>query len=501
MSSDNELLRVYAEANSQEAFAELVRRHSNLVYSAALRQTHNDAHLAQDVAQLVFADLARKARKLAGHPCLTGWLYTSTFFSARKLTRTEQRRRIREQEAQSMQQLLKSIPEDEWERIEPVLDQAMHQLKEDERSVILMRYFENQQFSEIGTQIGLSEDGARKRVDRALNKLRLALSKHATASTAALGLALSANAVHQVPPGLVPWLTTTALAGASTTTGTVTVLWKLIAMNKIQTATITAFVLASVLTPLIVSLRAENQLRSQDELLKQQSNQMLAVITENTHLKRQLQEAKRAVPKDSREFNEVLRLRDHATQLRRAADEMAAPGSVVPLSAEDKLVKLREKASLQVAQLKEWLADHPSEETPELRLASDSAWINAVNTLDEDNDFARALSKLRFNQEAGCLAALSEAWRKYAEEHKVPVPNSLKDLRPYLDAPIGDEVIQRYVIVSGRHLASPLGDIGEWVLTQAAPVNPALDWRMGFSQSGLNNILGEGVTNRWDLLP
>jgi hypothetical protein len=98
MTSNSELLRRYAATGSEAAFAELVQRHVNLVYSAALRQVNGDAHLAQDVAQTVFTDIARKAASLSRHNTLTGWLYTSAHFAAAKIVRTENRRQAHESE-------------------------------------------------------------------------------------------------------------------------------------------------------------------------------------------------------------------------------------------------------------------------------------------------------------------------------------------------------------------------------------------------------------------
>ena len=92
MNDDAQLLRRYGEDHSESAFAELVARHIDPVYSAALRQLNGDTHLAQDVAQTVFADLARKARALSRHEVLTGWLYQATRFAAAKAVRTERRR-------------------------------------------------------------------------------------------------------------------------------------------------------------------------------------------------------------------------------------------------------------------------------------------------------------------------------------------------------------------------------------------------------------------------
>src|SRR5690348_16345127 len=129
MTDDAELLRQYAIAGSEHAFAELVSRHLPLVYSAALRQLGGDHELAKDVAQTVFIDLARKARSLQHHTVLAAWLYTSTRFAANTARRSEYRRHSREQKAAAMQELnATSDPNSEWDRISPLLDEAMHDL-------------------------------------------------------------------------------------------------------------------------------------------------------------------------------------------------------------------------------------------------------------------------------------------------------------------------------------------------------------------------------------
>src|SRR5260370_1102196 len=117
MNDDAELLRRYVEGNSQEVFAELVRRHLGLAYHAALRQTGGDAHRAQDVSQVVFTDLARKASQLVDRTTLAGWLYTSVRYAAAQVLRAERRRQAREQEVHLMNELLSdSTPSADWER-------------------------------------------------------------------------------------------------------------------------------------------------------------------------------------------------------------------------------------------------------------------------------------------------------------------------------------------------------------------------------------------------
>jgi len=218
MNDDATLLRRYAEARSESDFAELVRRHLNLVYSAALRQVNGDAHLAQDVTQLVFTDLARKAAQLAGHRVLAGWLFTSTRFAAAKLVRGEQRRRTREQEAELMQEPDPTAALD-WERVRPVLDEALAELDERDREAILLRYLEGHDFSAVGAKLALSDNAARMRVDRAVDKLRGLLARRGVTSTAAaLALTLANQAVVAAPSGLAATVTGAAIAGTGTAT-------------------------------------------------------------------------------------------------------------------------------------------------------------------------------------------------------------------------------------------------------------------------------------------
>ncbi|HVS54300.1 MAG TPA: sigma-70 family RNA polymerase sigma factor [Opitutaceae bacterium] len=215
MSTDAELLRRFADERAEAAFAELVQRHLPLVYFAALRQLGGDAHAAEDVAQTVFADLARKARTLANHATLAGWLHTSTRFASAKMRRAEASRHRHEQESELMHALHSGPnPAADWERLRPLIDEAIHELDERDRDAVLLRFFEGRAFAEIGAMLHASEDAARMRVDRALEKLRRLLARRGVNSTAAaLALAFANHAGARVPPGLAPAITGAALAG------------------------------------------------------------------------------------------------------------------------------------------------------------------------------------------------------------------------------------------------------------------------------------------------
>jgi len=223
MSTDAELLRRYVEERSEAAFAELVRLHLNLVYFAALRQVGGDTHRAQDVAQTVFTDLARKARELTGRATLTGWLHTSTRFAASKQRRADFTRQQREQEAATMNAFLPNpdpAPAAEWERLRPLIDDAIHELDERDREAVLLRYFENRPFAEIGATLRLSDDAARMRVDRALEKLRAALARRGVNSTSAALATVFANQVAaSAPAGLASAITGAALTSVGASGG------------------------------------------------------------------------------------------------------------------------------------------------------------------------------------------------------------------------------------------------------------------------------------------
>jgi RNA polymerase sigma factor (sigma-70 family) len=335
MSEDAELLRRYADEHSEAAIAELVRRHVDLVYSAALRLVRGDAHRAQDVTQQVFTELARQSKRLIRHPAPVGWLYTTTRQCAWHVIRTEQRRSAREQEATAMNELLReSAPEADWNQLSPMLEEAMHELGEKDRHAVLLRFFQNKSLKEVGRALDLNENAARMRVERALEKLRAALKHRGIETGAALATVISANAVQVAPANLAATLTAASIASAGT--GTLTLL-------KIMTATqlkigISALAVAGATAALVIQHQAQQELRSQNESLAQQMAQLQA---DNLALSNQVAGSgeSRSLPGD--QLNELLKLRGEVGVLRQQTNQLAR------VRAENQRLQMAQRAQFQ----------------------------------------------------------------------------------------------------------------------------------------------------------
>src|SRR3954471_10634494 len=208
---DSQLLREFAVQSSEDAFSELVRRHINLVYSSALRQLR-DPHLAQEASQAVFTILAQKAKSLPLDTVLPGWLYRTTRFASMTILRSQIRRQKYEREAAAA---FAHEPQTDaqWSEIEPLLDEAMNRLGANERNAVLLHFFEQQTFRQVGVSLNTTEDAAQKRVSRALGKLRAFLTRrNVVISAATLGALLSAQAVQAAPAGFIGTVSLAALA-------------------------------------------------------------------------------------------------------------------------------------------------------------------------------------------------------------------------------------------------------------------------------------------------
>ncbi|TAL05670.1 MAG: sigma-70 family RNA polymerase sigma factor, partial [Verrucomicrobia bacterium] len=235
---DQDLLRQFAEQNSETAFAALVARHVDKVYSAALRHTRN-AHAAEEITQAVFVILAKKSGRLGAKVILAGWLYETARLTALTFIRSEIRRARREQEAH-MQTALNENESEAWPHIAPLLDDALAGLSAADRHAVVLRYFDGKSLGEVGAALGASEDAAKKRVTRAVEKLRGWFTKRGVTLTATvLTAAISANSVQAAPLGLAATVTATAAKGtliSATLTTLVTTTMKTMTWLKIKFA-------------------------------------------------------------------------------------------------------------------------------------------------------------------------------------------------------------------------------------------------------------------------
>ncbi len=258
MTDSQTLLVEYAKTGSEPAFRELVARYVDFVYSAAVRLVNGDTHLAEDVTQTVFVDLARKARTFSAGVMLGGWLHRHTCFVAANTLRGERRRQHRERQAVEMK-ALHDQTETGLAQVAPILDEAINQLGAEDRTAILLRFFEQRDLRSVGEALGSSENAAQKRVARALEELR-GLLKHrgVTFSAAALAAALTTEAVSAAPAALAAGITSTALANSAIGGVTTLALIKIITMTKLKLGIIAAIVvIAAAATTWVVTHQPE----------------------------------------------------------------------------------------------------------------------------------------------------------------------------------------------------------------------------------------------------
>jgi RNA polymerase sigma factor (sigma-70 family) len=274
MTENCELLAEYARTGSEVAFRELVACYLDLVYSTAFRLVDNDSHRAQDIAQTVFIDLARRAHFLSEKVTLGGWLHRHTCFVAAKVMRSERRRQSRERQAVEMN-ALQDHPEAIASAIAPLLDEAINELGEADRASILLRFFEQLDFRSVGEALGSNEDAARMRVTRALEKLRSVLkARGVTTSADALGVVLAASAVHAAPIDLAATISTAAAVAKTTVASASGAGIKTIVMTTLQKTLITAVVAVAVCTA-IYEVRQAASLRAQVQALQNERNSAL----------------------------------------------------------------------------------------------------------------------------------------------------------------------------------------------------------------------------------
>src|ERR1017187_1547864 len=479
--TDLQLLARYARQHAEDAFAEIVRRYLNLVFSAALRQVRSP-QLAEEVAQSVFIDLARQASRLLSDTILPAWLYQVTRRTAIDVLRREVRRQHREQAASELNAM--NAGTSDWTDVQPLLDEAMHALNDTDRTAILLRYFENKSFVEVGQALGATEDAARKRVSRAIDQLRGCFAKRGV-RVAAGGLAavISANAVQAAPVGLTAAIasaavlagttaTTTAIAAATSATAT-----KAIAMTTLQKALLITTVVACVSTG-IYEVRQASIQRTAVQSLQQQ------LARERDNAAQQLAELREENKRLNRDAAELASLRSEADRLRRDSEELAALKTDI---AADPTGTSANSWLDRVKRLKERLNQTPQEKIPDLEFAKETDWLMATRfgDLKSEADYRRDLGELRSYVEGRFAGRIANAVTKSLSANGGQLPTDTLQLTAYLDPPIDNIILQRYEIVRSDSLPTvPIPQPSDWVVTQKTAVDLEYDQRIAVIPTG-----------------
>ncbi len=474
--TDAELLQSYVRDNSQTAFAALVTRYLDLVYSAALRQLRSSA-AAEEVAQSVFLDLSRQAHRLKPGQPLAAWLYLVTRRTAIDAIRREASRQASERAAieiarhEWIESAMKA-PSPTWSQIEGLVDEAIESLNETERSAIVLRFFQNLSLREVGATLGISEDTAQKRVSRALDRLRDTLLRRGIAITAA-GLAtdLSAHAMQFAPVGLGAAIS--SAAALSGTAGSITAVeaTKVIAMTSLQKtalATACALVVGAGLYEAAAFVRQRSDLAAQEQQTATFTAQLQRVREEEVAARSRLKSIEAQI--DSR---------------------LASAGTDAALES-----RLRSwQANLD--QLRQTLRQRPNLAIPELQLLTDEDWFDAATKakLDSDDDVRRTLASLRTKATDLMGDKLRTALNAYLKASDDILPDRIDQLLPFFDPPIASAWLDRYELLQTGKLIDrssliigprSFGDIEYDQLLEFGP-----------TRSSRGNAMDENVARAW----
>jgi RNA polymerase sigma factor (sigma-70 family) len=446
--SDLHLLTRYSSQRAEDAFTEIVRRHVDLVHSAALRQVRSP-ELAEEVAQSVFIELARRAGHLPSDTVVGAWLYNQTRRRAIDVVRREAGRRLREQTAQELQAM--NATAEDWTHVEPLLDEAMDALEETDRVAVLLRYFQNKPLRQVGETMGVTDDAAQKRVSRAVERLREFFVKHGiNVGASGLVIIISANAVQAAPAALVITISNAAICAGATfaTAGTAAATTtKAITMTTLQ-KTFVAATLAATIGAGIYEAGEASALRARIEVLRQQQvplaeqNQQLQRKHDDAATRLAQLETENGQLKAAQTPAELLRLRGEVTQLKAAVGQIEND----PTQAEAAAVARR------VKELQEWLGRTPDETIPELQLLSARDWIFRAVDVPSDHENESMASRMRSDAKMMLAKRLGTALSNYLIAKNAQLPNDLSELKPYFASPINDAILQRYELLRTGNL-------------------------------------------------
>jgi RNA polymerase sigma factor (sigma-70 family) len=483
--SDWDLLQDYWQNGSEQAFAMFVSRHLDLVYSAALRQVRSP-ELAQDVTQSVFTDLARSLHRLKADTVLPAWLYEVTRRTSVDLIRKESRRQMREQRLLDMSDM--NTGSSDWAKIEPLLEEAMESLKPTDRAALVLRYFQNKSLREVGQSLGVSEDGAQKRVSRATEQLKHFLSKRGVAvGSSGLALALTANAVQAAPVGLSALIASAAIVSTAALPQATTLgLTKAIAMTTMQKTVISAVFAAAIGAGVYEMQRASRvqarnlELQQQLAPLNQQVHQLLGAQQEAAG---RLEQAQQEIEQLRRDSAEVPKLRGQLAQFQRDSMELARLKGGSSTNSDDAEATANSWLA-RADELRQAFQRSPDKSIPEMQLLTQQDWLDAVrDKLETPEDYRRAMGRLRNAAEDKVAGLVQPALEKYLKTSNGTFPADLSQLQSYLKTSLDPAILQRFGIFPADAVPNVrMG--GDWIITQHSFVDPDYDMHFVIGPNG-----------------
>ncbi len=422
--NDGELLAHYVSKHSESAFAELVQRHVDFVYRAALRRVSGDVHLARDIAQSVFIVLARDAPSIRDRRLLLGWLYGTTRFVAGEALRRE--RRDRQRLANVMPLIAaEGIPEGNPLCGSPLIDRALDSLRDQDRQVVILRYFERASFADIGSRFHISEDAARMRTERALERLKTWLQRRGvSSSSAAIGATLAAEASFGAPIGLGGSIAAAAMSGTAAPIG----IGATLGFMSITKTAIASTALALFASGLVIYERQELRTRAAE----------IAVLSQK--LAAAQAELAKAV-----KANSQLKSLPAAIEIPRGTAAFDGPQNAAGAA----IVSRMMKAKLQIQQTPQW-------SIPELAFLTDEDWISALNglPLETEGQMRWALSEARMAAKKKFVKLLVSALAAYSSANGGTLPEDLAAAAPYFKDPLDPAILGRYVLLKNGDFAT-----------------------------------------------
>jgi RNA polymerase sigma factor (sigma-70 family) len=507
---DAKLLRQYAELGDEAAFTEIVSRHTDLVYSIALR--HMDSReVACDVAQNVFTSLAQGAhtlwRKLDANSSLAGWLSRCTRNISLNFRRDEFRRLSRETQAMKH---LDPTPDAalHWDQLHSLLDQAMSELNDTDHEALVLRYFENHDLLTVGRALNVSDDTAQKRVSRALEKLRAHLAGRGLKTTTdVLSIVISANAVQAAPVGLVVKLATGALGAAALPNSVGMAVTKTIAMTMMQKTLIGTALVAAIAAGVYEARRASqlsDQVQGVQELRRGLSADNEELKRERAEMSRQLTELRGEVERLSRNVPELLKLRAEVSRLK-SVDKSGSKVDSTEAAMTSWLNRVKEFKRLPERM--------PDKAIPELRLLNEEDWLELAKSplehdakevnLEDDKVARLVFSAVRAKAKDKLMRVFSRALEGYADANSGQLPTDPSQLQPYLmnshflgparvvdipESAVDQDIFLRYEILQTGTLKEVPEDAT--ILAERTPVDSEYDTclRVGKFWMGVSGI-------------